>query len=260
MNKQPIILIPAHLGSRRLARKALALIGDMPMTVRCASQAIATGKPVFVCTDSDEIIDTCNAWSIAAIKTPEFQTGTDRCSWAAQELDAESIVILQGDEPLVDSFAIRSFYEQVEKQTSGDKPHTILNGLTRIGQAAAENQNNVKALVGLDGRIMDLSRFAIKSQLEVSLAPSIAPHLMPGVGYLKQIGLYGGTSRCFKLFRSLPMCAVEQETRIEMLRWIFYGNRLQGILMASPGISVDTEDDLREARRLAEEIDQSLSA
>ena len=108
-------LIPARMESQRYPGKALVMIEDQAMVVRCAQNAINAGLKTWVCTDSWQIEQACQQTSIHVIKTPRCKTGTDRCAWAIKKIHAKHIIILQGDEPLVQSDTLKIF--QAKHQT-----------------------------------------------------------------------------------------------------------------------------------------------
>ena len=87
--------------SSRFPGKPLAPVNGVPLVVYCANNAAQTGIKTYVCTDSSEIKTVCEYHKIEVIKTPRFNTGTDRVAWSAKELDYEVFINLQGDEPLI---------------------------------------------------------------------------------------------------------------------------------------------------------------
>jgi 3-deoxy-manno-octulosonate cytidylyltransferase (CMP-KDO synthetase) len=241
MSGGPLALIPARLQSQRLPGKALADVGGLPMVVRCARNAAAAGLRAWVCTDSPAILDACQAWGVQHLATPAFATGTDRCTWAARTLDAERLVILQGDEPLIEPTALTEFAAALLDAATG--PDTILNGLSLLDAAGAQDPNNVKALQRPEGSISQLTR-----------------SYMPASGHLKQLGLYGGRLDSFERFAAIGPSPQEHAESIEMLRWLNAGQLLQGVLLATPALSVDTSADLEAARQWLAQTDPEQPA
>ena len=240
MSPLPLVLIPARFESQRLPGKALADLGGMPMVVRCATNAASTGLRVCVCSDSPMILEACRGWSVDHLATPAFGTGTDRCTWAAQQLQAEWLVILQGDEPLISPQALADFAQALAHLPTD----SILNGLSPLAVDAAQDPNNVKAVQRRrDGRITHLTRLPVLSERQDQ----------PGPGHLKQLGLYGAWIGSLERFAALGANPLEQAEGIEMLRWLSAGLELQGVLLQTPAISVDTQTDLEAARRCWEQ-------
>jgi 3-deoxy-manno-octulosonate cytidylyltransferase (CMP-KDO synthetase) len=248
---KPTVLIPSHLESKRLPAKALSLIGGVPMVIRCAQQATLAGLETYVCSDSAEILETCKQHRIDSISTPSFSTGTDRCAWAAEGLNHDRFIILQGDEPLIGVEAIKIFAHAVAGLNTIDA--LILNGLSLISDLAGSDHNNVKASINRENDILYLSRLPIFSEVtsctkNTETNPIASKN--PGrdlVSCVKQLGLYGCSLSSLKEFRRLPKSPLEKRESIEMLRWIVNNRRLKGILLDTPGISVDTANDLAEA-------------
>jgi len=243
---ETIALIPAHMQSIRFPGKALAELAGVPTIILCAQNTISAGLQTWVCTDSEQIIDVCEAWKIPVIRTGNFKTGTDRCTWAAKQLCAKKLLILQGDEPLIHTRELQIFAKLADSSHSND---IIINGLTQINREKAHDQNNVKALLLNDCRIQYLSRLPLKSKLMVARAASTY-HGLHQLGYYKQLGLYAGTAHAFEVFaKHQNYSALEYSEKIEMMRWIAIGNRLEGVILDTPGISIDTKADLEDAER-----------
>ena len=114
MKLNPIVLIPARLGSQRLPGKALAEIAGAPMIVHVWRRAMeAALGPVYVATDAPEIAAAVEAAGGAAVLTaPECPSGSDRIAQAVVRLDparAHDVVVnLQGDEPLMAPQALKA--------------------------------------------------------------------------------------------------------------------------------------------------------
>ena len=235
---KPVILIPARMESARFPGKPLAPILHIPLVIRCANNAISSGLDTYVCTDSQLILDACKSFSIPSIKTPEFSTGTDRVHWSSQQLNFDLIINLQGDEPLIKPQAIKTFSDQLEHSNQQD--NFISNGLTSLDQTHAFDPNNVKAIQDNNSRIIYLSRKPLRNSNDSNKFPI----------YLKQLGLYGFTKASLNKFSNLNQSRLELTESIEMLRWIEEGMNLNGNILDTPSISVDTPEDLAEVESI----------
>ena len=107
-------LIPARMESQRYPGKALAMIEGQAMVVRCAHNAMHADLKTWVCTDSEQIEQVCRQRSSDGRKTPRCNSGTDRCAWAIKQIDAD-IIILQGDEPLVQPKELKRFHKKIKQ-------------------------------------------------------------------------------------------------------------------------------------------------
>ena len=126
------------------------------MIVRCAQNAQSTGCPVYVCTDSEIISDVVNSFDINSIKTPSFNTGTDRVHWAAAQVNCDHVMNLQGDEPLISSNAIAAVVDSLVHPSYD--PNSIVNALVTLDPSAVFDTNNVKAVTSDRQNILYLSR------------------------------------------------------------------------------------------------------
>ena len=100
-----LCVIPARIGSTRLARKPLALLAGKPMVQRTyeAAKTCPAFTKVVVATDDQEIAQVVTACGGEVVMTnPNIQTGSDRVAFVARQFpDMDIIVNLQGDEPFV---------------------------------------------------------------------------------------------------------------------------------------------------------------
>ena len=224
-------LIPARMESQRYPGKALAMIEDQAMVVRCAQNAINAGLKTWVCTDSWQIEQACRQSSIHVIKTPRCKTGTDRCAWAIKKIHAKHIIILQGDEPLVQSDTLKIFQERIR----ADSTHSdlLFNGVTEIPESSLSDINVVKASCQRNQYIKTLTRSIDQKSQRT---------------WQRQMGLYGGSVNSFMNFAQLPVTLAEEQNNIEMLRWLDYGHRLCSIKLRGAPYSVDTPDDMKKCQ------------
>jgi len=235
MKAKTSILIPARMHSSRFPGKPLAPIDGIPMVVYCAMNALKTGLQVYVCTDSKEIKAVCQLYDIRSILTPECDTGTDRVAIAANEIDSEIIINLQGDEPLIDASALSQVISMLPKLNAHS--NIIINGIIPIKSEEAFDPNNVKcALVDNNSKIQYLSR---KPLLNSVIGNNKPP-------YFKQLGLYAMTIKTLRKFSSLPKGKLEEAERVELLRWLENGFTILSCPINSHTISVDTPNDLVE--------------
>ncbi|MAV29332.1 MAG: hypothetical protein CMF43_05975 [Legionellales bacterium] len=232
MNNKLGILIPARMESVRFPGKPLAPIAGTPMVLYCAENAKKTGYPTYVCTDSKDILSVCKTHDVNCIKTPQFNTGTDRVAWSAKELGLEFIVNLQGDEPLITSQNIGFFIKKLlDSQNEIDK---IQCGVTKIGPKEAFDPNNVKCAISFEmNKILYFSRKPLLCNDDDDLEP-----------YFKQIGLYGMTFRNLHHFTSLEQGKLELCENVELLRWIENDKIVDPCLLNVKNISVDSPADL----------------
>lgn len=227
-------LIPSRMESTRFPGKALATIKQWPMVIHCAKNSIEAGLETWVCTDNNLIQDACDQEKINVVMTPHFDTGTDRCSWAAKELRSKKLIVLQGDEPLINSRMLEEFMRVVE---SINNENCLVNGLNPISPHGDHDPNTVKAYCDKDNHIYGLTRRPRSEQPASFVSFQSGPY--------RQLGLYGGLLSAFEAFKSLTRSPLETAENIEMLRWISHGKQLLAAQLNGALLSVDTPADLK---------------
>lgn len=235
----PIIVIPARMGSTRLPGKALARIGDKPMIVHVLERALAARVgPVAVATDSLEIAQAVEAaGGLAVVTTGEHACGTDRVGEAVAALDAagahDVVVNLQGDQPGLEPQAIALALTALEDE------RVDIATLAAVAEPGERDDANVVKLIG---SVVAPNRLRA---LYFTRAP--APH---GEGlHYHHIGLYAFRRASLERFTRLPPSPLERRERLEQLRALEDGMRIDAVLLDKAPRGVDTSADLERLRR-----------
>jgi 3-deoxy-manno-octulosonate cytidylyltransferase (CMP-KDO synthetase) len=243
--------VPARLASTRLANKPLADIHGLPMVVRVARRAAASGAArVVVCADDDSILRACSAHGVEALLTDvSHPTGTDRLSQACRllGLDGDEIVVnVQGDEPLLPPEVVA----RVARALYLHPACGIATAAHPIGEATEFfDANVVKVVLDADGCALMFSRAPMPWAREAFAAARDA--LPAGLGALRHIGLYAYRAAFLRRYPSLGPCALEGHEKLEQLRALFHGVRIRVEVLAGalpPG--VDTPQDLERVRAI----------
>jgi 3-deoxy-manno-octulosonate cytidylyltransferase (CMP-KDO synthetase) len=259
-------LIPARLGSSRLPDKPLADIGGLPMVVRVARRAAASGAArVVVCTDSTRILDACHQHGVQAIITDDCHpTGTDRLAQACRllELDAQAIVVnVQGDEPLIPPSVIRAVAATLAADPQCDIA-TVAHALDDAREFF--DPNVVKVVCDARGRALLFSRAPIPWARDAfaggvappaalsSALPSALPAALPAsLPALRHVGLYAYRVAYLLRFPQLPRPAIEEFESLEQLRALYNGSAIAVMQLPAPlPPGVDTAADLERVRQL----------
>lgn len=237
----PIVLIPARLSATRLPDKPLALIGGEAMIVHVWRRACEAGiGPVAVATDSRAIADVVEAAGGRAVMTrADHASGSDRIFEAVEALDPEGrhdvVVNVQGDLPTIDPRAIAASILPL-----ADPAVDIATLCAVITDAHERTNPNVVKLVGSEiapGRLRAL-------YFTRATAPT-------GEGPLyHHIGLYAYRRRALARFVALPPSPLEKRERLEQLRALEDGMRIDGIVVDDVPLGVDVPDDLEKARAI----------
>jgi 3-deoxy-manno-octulosonate cytidylyltransferase (CMP-KDO synthetase) len=231
------IVIPARYDSTRFPGKALADIGGLPMIVHVMrSAAAARGvSSVIVATDDQRIRDAVERFDGTAVLTrSDHRSGTDRVAEVAASLDAELIVNLQGDEPLVPPGMIE---EVIAPLQTGARMSTLRRLIT--DRAELTNPNVVKVVVDGHDDALYFSRFPIPFVRDGE----------SGVAH-KHIGIYGYRRDFLLEFAALPPTPLELAESLEQLRALEHGIRIRTPRTVHDSIGVDTPEDLERVRRL----------
>jgi len=246
-----VVIVPARLASTRLPRKPLADIGGVPMVVRVARAAAASGaERVVVAADSPEIVDACSAHGIEALLTrADHASGTDRLAEAVECLglaDEAIVVNVQGDEPLMPAAVVRRVAEALE-QRADCAMATACHPL----HDAAEffSPNVVKVVTDANGRALYFSRAPIPWSRDAFAAGR--DRLPPGLPARRHIGLYAYRAGFLRRFPQLPPAPLEQHESLEQLRALAHGFGIAVVELPEalpPG--VDTPEDLERIRAL----------
>ncbi len=234
-------IIPARYASSRLPGKALAEIAGRPMIEHVYRQATrATSlSGVWVATDDTRIRDAVLGFGGNVVLTrPEHPSGTDRIAEAARDLEADVVVNVQGDEPMLDPMEI----DAVVAPFAG-RPELVMTTIaTPIKDPLdMEAPSAVKVVRDREGFALYFSRLPI-------------PYYRSGSGgpHWKHIGLYAYRKEFLLRYPELEPTPLEQAEALEQLRALEHGYRIFVALTEHDSIGVDTVEDLERVRRLME--------
>jgi 3-deoxy-manno-octulosonate cytidylyltransferase (CMP-KDO synthetase) len=238
-----VAIIPARFASSRLPGKALLEIAGKPMIehVYFRASASASLAEVWVATDDERIRDAVLAFGGRVRMTRvEHASGTDRIAEVAGGLDAEIVVNVQGDEPMLHP-------EDIDRLVAplAQRPDLVMTTAAVPIQNPADvmDPNAVKVVRDREGFALYFSRLPIPYQRETSGAPAPGAHL-------KHLGLYAYRRAFLLRYASLPPTPLEQSERLEQLRVLEHGYRIFCVLSERDAVGVDTPADLELARRL----------
>lgn len=231
--------------SSRLPGKPLADIAGRPMIAHVVALARAAGiGPVLVATDDDAIARAATAAGGEAVLTGDHPSGSDRIAEAAMLVDPQRrhdiIVNLQGDEPELETEAFHAVLAPL-----ADPAVDIATLAAPLLDRDRANTNAVKLLgVPLGATRVRATRFS-------RALPLGTP---PGAAW-RHIGVYAYRRAALERFVSLPPSANERSERLEQLRAMDAGMRIDAALVADMPRGVDTPADLAEVReRFAKRI------
>lgn len=247
------VLIPARLASTRLPNKPLVDLGGAPMVVRVAQRAqLSRAETVVVATDSPEVMDQCARFNIQAVMTgATHASGSDRLAEACSLLglpDDAMVVNVQGDEPLIDVALMDAV-----AQLLADRPDCAMSTAAHAIDSLTDylNPNIVKVVLDVRQTALYFSRASIPCARDHAAEAwwnNAASCGLPKP--LRHVGIYGYRAGFLKAFPALAPAPMEQLECLEQLRALWHGYKIAvHITDRSPGIGVDTPDDLIAVRK-----------
>jgi 3-deoxy-manno-octulosonate cytidylyltransferase (CMP-KDO synthetase) len=248
-----VAIIPARFASTRLPGKPLCDIHGKSMIERVHERARAATSVdrVVVATDDERIADAVRGFGGEAVMTsPRHATGTDRLAEAVLGLEAEVVVNVQGDEPMLDPAGI-----DAAARVLLDDPSLPIATLSLPLRSVEEMllPSVVKVVCDARGDALYFSRSPIP---HVRLGPT--PDLRAAAGAAvarslarKHVGLYAYRREALLRFASLTPSPLEEAEGLEQLRALFHGLRIRVVPVdGESGVAVDTPEDLERVRAL----------
>ena len=229
-----ICVIPARYSSTRLPGKPLKDICGKPMICRVyerASQAKSVTE-VIVATDDERILKAVEKNRGRAMMTrADHKTGTDRLAEVAEKFsDAEVVVNVQGDEPLIEPALI----DELVAQFVDDKNLQMATVATELlNSDEMNNPNNVKVVLDKNNNALYFSR---------SLIPY--PRNVGKSKVFKHIGIYAYRRNFLLAYAKMEPTPLEQAESLEQLRALENGYKIRVIKSSCRFVGVDTAEDL----------------
>ena len=234
-----VALIPARYDATRFPAKLMQLLGDKTVIRRTYDATIATGlfNEVRVVTDSKTIYDEIILHGGKAMMSrKQHESGSDRIAEAAEEVNADIIVNVQGDTPFVQ----REPLEQLIKQF--DDPTVDVASMMQVlrKQTEIDDPNFVKVAVDHKMNSLFFSRSVIPYPRDKNIP----------VTYYEHIGVYAFRKKTLLDFTKWPVTPLEAAEKIECLRYLEHGVPLRMIVVDYMGVEIDTPEDLEKASKL----------
>jgi 3-deoxy-manno-octulosonate cytidylyltransferase (CMP-KDO synthetase) len=237
----PIVLIPARLAATRLPNKPLADIHGLPMIIHVLRRAEAAAVgPVAVATDTPAIAEAVRAAGGRAVMTrADHPSGSDRIHEALGLLDPEGrhdlVLNVQGDLPTIDPSAIRAAAALMAD------PDVALG--TLVVEITRPEERTASQVVKMVGSPLGGGRHRA-----LYFTRATAPW---GEGPLfHHIGLYAWRREALARFVALPPSTLELREKLEQLRALEAGMRIDAQEVDAVPLGVDTPEDLERARAL----------
>ena len=248
-----VAIIPARFASTRLPGKPLSVIHGKTMIQRVYERARAAGRPdrVVVATDDERIASVVRGFGGEAVLTsPGHATGTDRLAEVARGLDAEILVNVQGDEPMLDPAGIDAAAGALV-----DDPALPMATLSLPLRSAEEMlaPSVVKVVVDARGDALYFSRSPIphvrrgtdpdlRAAAEAAVSRALAR---------KHVGLYAYRREFLQRFVALPRSPLEEAEALEQLRALEHGHRIRvAVVEGWRSVPVDVPADVAKVEEI----------
>ncbi|OYW55098.1 MAG: 3-deoxy-manno-octulosonate cytidylyltransferase [Rhizobiales bacterium 12-68-15] len=237
----PVILIPARLAATRLPDKPLLDLNGAPMIVQVLRRALeADLAPVYVATDTPAIAEAVEAAGGKAVMTrADHPSGSDRIFEALQVIDPDgrfdAVINVQGDLPTVAADTIRATFAPLAD------PDVAIG--TPVAIIRREEERTASSVVKMVGTPLGGGRHRA-----LYFTRATAPW---GEGPLyHHIGLYAWRRSALDRFVTLPPSPLETREKLEQLRAIEAGMRIDAMEVDEVPLGVDTPEDLERAREM----------
>ena len=198
---------------------------------------------VLVATDSERIESAVKKFGGNAVMTPtDIQSGSDRIAFAARSLDADIIVNVQGDEPLIEPGMI----DETVQLLTGDSAVVVGTAAKKITELNDLLTPNVVKVV------LDKNNFAL--YFTRSLVPFVRDSFevtewLRHATFYKHFGIYVYRASFLQEFARLKPSTLEQTEKLEQLRILEHGYRIKVAVTQFDSIPVDTKEDLEKVRK-----------
>ncbi|MDX2359448.1 MAG: 3-deoxy-manno-octulosonate cytidylyltransferase [Crocinitomicaceae bacterium] len=230
-------IIPARYASSRFPGKPLIDLKGKPMIQRVYEGAKKSSMldRVIVATDDQRIFDAVQAFGGEVMMTSDkHTTGTDRCGEVANAVEADVVINIQGDEPLVD-------YRQLDelcKVFEDDQVEIATLGIRNISEEDRMNPNRIKIVLDKNGDAIYFSRSPIPNT-DNAKQPAIE-----SFDFCRHIGLYGYRKSTLNELVQLTPTALERVESLEQLRWLYHGYKVRVAETTIETPNIDVPEDI----------------
>jgi 3-deoxy-manno-octulosonate cytidylyltransferase (CMP-KDO synthetase) len=244
-------VIPARYGSSRLPGKPLVDLQGKPLLYHVYQRSLKarTLDRVLIATDDERVYRAASEFGAPVVMTgKEHRSGTDRIAEAVQDLDADLVINIQGDEPLIDSEAIDQVVSLLEEDSA-----SVMSTLKAPIENREDllNPNVVKVVTDEKGYALYFSRAPIPFHKS---KPDSFEHCY------RHIGLYAYRRDFLMQFTKWTPSTLEKMEDLEQLRALEHGAKIKVGLTSTHVFGVDTPEDLERIRKMVEGNKKILEA
>lgn len=239
-------VIPARYASSRLPRKLLLEVNGKSILQMVYEQCRKSKSlsDVVIATDNEEIAALCKSFNAFPVMTSELhQSGTDRCAEALRFLGGglkfDFVVNIQGDEPLMDPENIDRLCSSFGLNSEISSAHIKIKDTDTL-----LNPNVVKVVVGENNDALYFSRSPVPHYRGEQTEDWVKKE-----SFYKHLGLYGFRVDVLEKVVKLPIAKLEAIEKLEQLRWLSNGYKVNMVEVFSDSIGIDTEEDFLDLKQ-----------
>ena len=224
------IVIPSRIGSNRLPNKPLLNVAGKPLISWVIEAAFKVDfKPeVIVATDDKRIKKLAESLGAKSILTSkDCKNGTARILEIIDEIDAEFIINLQGDEPLVSPNDLNNLFIAIKSRNND-----IVSICHQIDSSEAADPSAVKVVFDFNQNALYFSRAKIPYGSE---------------SFFCHKGIYAFKKESLQKIRNLKSSILGNLEDLEQLQWLENNMSINMLITKDKSIGVDTQDDLLKA-------------
>ena len=236
-----IAMIPARYSASRFPGKLMKDLGGKTVILRTFEAALSTNlfDEVYVVTDSEVIQkNILDAGGNVIMSKTEHECGSDRIAEAAEFLDTDIVINVQGDEPFIDKTSLSQLIEVFKEDVNKEIDLASLK-VEITNQEDIENPNNVKVITDINNLAIYFSRSVIPFHRDKDIS----------VKYYKHKGVYAFRKQALLDFYKTPMTPLEASEKIEAIRYQEIGKKIKMVETAVEAIGIDTPEDLEKAKK-----------
>ena len=237
-----VAMIPARYAATRFPAKLMQILGNKTVIRHTYDNTMATGlfDEVVVVTDSDIIFaEITKNGGKAIMSKKEHESGSDRIAEAAEQLEVDIIVNVQGDEPFVKKEPLQKLLEVFDGE-EGEKTQVASLMQVLKEEKSIQDPNYVKVAVDKKMNSLMFSRSPVPYHRNKNITPV----------YYEHIGVYAFRKDALLQFTNWEMTPLEEAEKVECLRYLENGILLKMVVTDYMGVEIDTPEDLEKAAKL----------
>ncbi len=239
-----LAVVPARYASTRFPGKIIAPAAGKPVVYHTYLQAqkATLVDEVLIATDAEEVVEALRPYDARVVMTrKDHPSGTDRIAEIAANTDAEIIVNVQGDEPLIDPKTIDDTVRPLLDDP--DLPMSTARNLITLPEQI-ENPSVVKVVCDVRGYALYFSRWPIPYIRDAADRGAAA------TCYWQHVGIYVYRRDFLLRFAKMPQTPLEKLEKLEQLRVLENGLKIAVVDTEYDSVGVDTPEDLERVNAL----------